>query len=238
MLCQVCLFAQQIIFVIYLVTGLFGQHMWKFELVSGFSSGVMFEVMMYAGSLGTSLPMSFWNIYKLVQITLFYAIHHYWLWIHTILHCSVELYVGSVYTVDHFLATVHAFRSYRDKSGKMLGFWEAMRPLIIPLVFFALGTAWVYQSGSDIINRDPRMFLFMIGTLFANVNVGIDWCLIKLIFSTLIASLVCQTLCTRKQNFLLILYLIKFSKSTKSGPDAAYTMHFDFRQLSHGGGQY
>ncbi|XP_045113931.1 ethanolaminephosphotransferase 1-like [Portunus trituberculatus] len=116
--------SQIIIFVIYLVTGLFGQHIWKFELVNGLSSGVMFEVMMYAGSLGTSLPMSFWNIYK----------------------------------------------SYKDKTGKMLGFWEAMRPLFTPLVFFALGTAWVYQSGSDIINKDPRLYLFTIGTIFANIN--------------------------------------------------------------------
>ncbi|KAG0719756.1 Ethanolaminephosphotransferase 1 [Chionoecetes opilio] len=120
----VSLFAPQIIFVIYLVTGFCGQNVWKFEVLSGFSSGVMFEGMMYAGSLGTSVPMSFWNIYK----------------------------------------------SYRDKTGKMLGFWAAMRPLVTPLVFFGLGTAWVYQSGSDIINRDPRMFVFMIGTIFANIN--------------------------------------------------------------------
>lgn len=57
-------FSPQLIFVIYLVTGLCGQHLWKFEIVGGVSSGVMFEFMMYAGSLGTSLPMSFWNIYK------------------------------------------------------------------------------------------------------------------------------------------------------------------------------
>lgn len=55
----------------------------------------------------------------------------------------------------------------------MLGFWAAMRPLVTPLVFFILGTVWVYQSGSDIINRDPRMYLFMIGAIFANVNVCI-----------------------------------------------------------------
>ncbi|XP_050701938.1 ethanolaminephosphotransferase 1-like [Eriocheir sinensis] len=116
--------SQIMIFVIYLVTGVCGAHIWKFEVVSGLSSGVMFEIMMYAGSLGTSLPMSFWNIYK----------------------------------------------SYRDKSGKMLGFWAAMRPLVNPLVFFFLGTVWVYQSGSDIINENPRMYFFMIGTIFANVN--------------------------------------------------------------------
>lgn len=63
-------------------------------------------------------------------------------------------------------------RSYRDETGKMLGFWEAVRPLITPLIFFALSTIWVYQSPTNIIERDPRMVLFMVGTIFANVNVS------------------------------------------------------------------
>ncbi|ROT71779.1 ethanolaminephosphotransferase 1 isoform X1 [Penaeus vannamei] len=116
--------SQALIFAIYLVTGIWGQQIWKFEIVQGISSGAMFEFMMYAGSLGTSLPMSFWNVYK----------------------------------------------SYRDETGKMLGFWEAVRPLITPLIFFALSTIWVYQSPTNIIERDPRMVLFMVGTIFANVN--------------------------------------------------------------------
>lgn len=63
-------------------------------------------------------------------------------------------------------------RSYRDQTGKMLGLWEAIRPLITPLIFFALSTIWVYLSPTNIIERDPRMFLFMVGTIFANVNVS------------------------------------------------------------------
>ncbi|KAK4321847.1 hypothetical protein Pmani_007384 [Petrolisthes manimaculis] len=116
--------SQVLIFVIYLVTGFCGQDIWKFEIVGGVSSGVMFEFMMYAGSLGTSLPMSFWNIYK----------------------------------------------SYRDQSGKMLGLGEALRPLLTPLIFFIVATVWVEASALDIINSDPRMFLFMVGTIFANIN--------------------------------------------------------------------
>ncbi|XP_063614572.1 ethanolaminephosphotransferase 1-like [Penaeus indicus] len=56
--------SQALIFAIYLVTGIWGQQIWKFEIVQGISSGAMFEFMMYAGSLGTSLPMSFWNVYN------------------------------------------------------------------------------------------------------------------------------------------------------------------------------
>lgn len=116
--------SQVVVFVIYIMTGLYGQQIWKFVIWGGVSSGVMFEFMMYAGSLGTSVPMSFWNIYK----------------------------------------------SYRDQTGKMLGWGEALRPLLNPLVFFILSTIWVVASSLDIANYDPRMFLFTIGTIFANIN--------------------------------------------------------------------
>ncbi|XP_045597206.1 ethanolaminephosphotransferase 1 isoform X1 [Procambarus clarkii] len=116
--------SQVLIFCIYLSTGIWGQQIWKFQIFLGISSGAMFEFMMYAGSLGTSLPMSFWNIYK----------------------------------------------SYRDKTGKMLGVWESIRPLFTPIIFFAISTAWVYWSSKDIVNKDPRLFLFMVGTIFANIN--------------------------------------------------------------------
>lgn len=115
--------SQVLIFIIYLVTGLVGHQVWKYE-VFGISSGTVFECMMYAGSLVTSLPMSFYNVYK----------------------------------------------SYKDKTGKMLGAWEATRPLISPFLCFLISTLWVFLSKSDIINRDPRMFMYMVGTIFANIN--------------------------------------------------------------------
>ncbi|XP_076055539.1 ethanolaminephosphotransferase 1-like [Oratosquilla oratoria] len=115
--------SQVIIFIIYIVTGVWGQGIWKFE-VFGIPSGAMFEILMYAGSLASSLPMSFWNIYK----------------------------------------------SYRDGSGKMLGVQEAIRPLVTPLVFFAITTGWVVYSPNDIINYDPRALVFLVGSIFANMN--------------------------------------------------------------------
>lgn len=116
--------SQVAIFVIYIITGIWGHQIWKFELIEGVPSGTMFELMMYAGSLVTSLPMSFWNIYK----------------------------------------------AYRDGTGKMLGFKEAMRPLFTVFVFFFVSTFWAVESPNDVINQDPRMFTYLCGTIFANLN--------------------------------------------------------------------
>ncbi|CAG0890127.1 unnamed protein product [Darwinula stevensoni] len=42
-----------------------GYSMWKFDLPgTSVSAGILCEMMLYAGSLGISLPMSFYNIYK------------------------------------------------------------------------------------------------------------------------------------------------------------------------------
>ncbi|KAF2362401.1 CDP-alcohol phosphatidyltransferase [Trinorchestia longiramus] len=116
--------SQVIIFVIYIVTGIYGTEFWKFELLPGVASGSMFEFMLYAGSLASSLPMSFYNIY-----------------------CS-----------------------YRDGTGKMLGFVEAVRPLWNPVLLFTLCTVWLMYSPTDIVDRDPRLFLYLIGVVFANIN--------------------------------------------------------------------
>lgn len=113
---------------IYILTGTFGTDLWKFDIFGGLPSGTMFEFMLYAGSLASSLPMSFYNIY-----------------------CS-----------------------YRDGTGKMLGPMEAIRPLWNPVVLFSLCTIWMIYSPTDIMDRDPRMFLYLIGVLFANINVSLS----------------------------------------------------------------
>ena len=120
------LLCQVIIFIIYILTGIFGTELWKFEIF-GVSSGALSEAMMYCGSLVSGLPMSFYNIY-----------------------CS-----------------------YRDKTGKMLGPVEALRPFISLTVLFAACTTWVLHSPTDILNRDPRLFTFFIGVVFANINVSL-----------------------------------------------------------------
>ena len=118
---------QVAIFIIYIVTGIYGTEFWKFSIVSGITCGTMFEMMLYLGSLVSSLPMSFYNIYQ----------------------------------------------SYKEKTGKMLGPVEALRPLISPVILFSVFTLWVVFSPNNIIERDPRLFMWLIGAVFANINVSI-----------------------------------------------------------------
>uniref|UniRef100_A0A2P2I5U6 Ethanolaminephosphotransferase 1-like n=1 Tax=Hirondellea gigas TaxID=1518452 RepID=A0A2P2I5U6_9CRUS len=116
--------SQVIIFVIYIVSGVFGTDIWKFEMYPGLPGGVMFEMLLYGGSLVSGLPFSFYNIYY----------------------------------------------SYRDRTGKMLGPVEALRPLWSPLLLFTVCTFWVIESPNDIIFNHPRLFLYLIGVVFANIN--------------------------------------------------------------------
>ena len=60
-------------------------------------------------------------------------------------------------------------RAYRDSTGKNRSFWEAIIPLVGPCVFFSLTTLWALASPTDILNRDPRCFTFLVGTVFSNI---------------------------------------------------------------------
>ncbi|XP_028162238.1 ethanolaminephosphotransferase 1-like isoform X1 [Ostrinia furnacalis] len=62
------------------------------------------------------------------------------------------------------------YKSYRDGTGKMRPFSEAVRPLVPVLLFFALSSAWALYSPTDIINRGPRLFYLLTGTIFSNIN--------------------------------------------------------------------
>ncbi|KAJ8721596.1 hypothetical protein PYW07_002371 [Mythimna separata] len=47
---------------------------------------------------------------------------------------------------------------------------EAVRPLVPLFVFFALSSLWAMYSPNDIINRAPRIFYILTGTIFSNIN--------------------------------------------------------------------
>ncbi|KAJ2949889.1 hypothetical protein O0L34_g11209 [Tuta absoluta] len=62
------------------------------------------------------------------------------------------------------------YKSYRDGTGKMRPFSEAIRPLVPLFIFFALSTLWAVYSPSDVINRGPRLYYILTGTIFSNIN--------------------------------------------------------------------
>lgn len=63
------------------------------------------------------------------------------------------------------------YRSYRDKTGKMRTFPEAIRPLVPLILLFAISTIWIMYSPNNILDKDPRIIYFAIGTIFSNICV-------------------------------------------------------------------
>ncbi|KAJ8669853.1 hypothetical protein QAD02_001112 [Eretmocerus hayati] len=61
------------------------------------------------------------------------------------------------------------YKSYRDKTGKLLSFSEAMRPLIPLMILVVTTTVWASFSPSRIIDADPRIIFFTTGTIFSNI---------------------------------------------------------------------
>ncbi|XP_043278304.1 ethanolaminephosphotransferase 1-like [Venturia canescens] len=61
------------------------------------------------------------------------------------------------------------YKSYRDKTGKNRTLVEAVRPLVPLAVLMAIATFWVTHSQIDILDKDPRIIYFAIGTIFSNI---------------------------------------------------------------------
>lgn len=64
------------------------------------------------------------------------------------------------------------YLSYRDKTGHMRSFTEAVRPLVPLFVFFTICTVWVTKSPNNILEKEPRVIYFLTGTIFSNICVS------------------------------------------------------------------
>ncbi|XP_077298548.1 ethanolaminephosphotransferase 1 [Arctopsyche grandis] len=62
------------------------------------------------------------------------------------------------------------YKSYRDKTGKMRSFSEAIRPLVPLFTFFVVSSSWAMFSPNNIIDKDPRAFYILAGTVFSNIS--------------------------------------------------------------------
>lgn len=94
-------------------------------------------------------------------------------------HLPLGLNPGSVLALSLFAGTfflslpttlVNIYRSYRQKTGKMRPFHEAMRPLFSFALAFLLCQLWATYSRNGILEADVRCFFFMSGTLYANMS--------------------------------------------------------------------
>ncbi|CAH2234410.1 jg21213 [Pararge aegeria aegeria] len=82
---------------------------------------------------------------------------------------EVVLYFSAMITSQTVILW-NIYKSYRDRTGKMRPFLEAVRPLVPLLSFFILSTVWALYSPSGVLNRGPRLFYVLTGTIFSNIN--------------------------------------------------------------------
>ncbi|XP_026500648.1 ethanolaminephosphotransferase 1 isoform X1 [Vanessa tameamea] len=82
---------------------------------------------------------------------------------------EIVLYFSAMITSQTIILW-NIYKSYRDGTGKMRPFMEAVRPLIPLVFFFGLSTVWALYSPTDILNRSPRLFYVLTGTIFSNIN--------------------------------------------------------------------
>ncbi|XP_031980644.1 ethanolaminephosphotransferase 1-like isoform X3 [Corvus kubaryi] len=61
------------------------------------------------------------------------------------------------------------YRAHLKKTLKNDSLYEGLLPLVSPLLLFVLLTVWVVLSPSNILAKQPRLFLWMVGVAFSNV---------------------------------------------------------------------
>ncbi|XP_070556987.1 ethanolaminephosphotransferase 1-like isoform X2 [Ptychodera flava] len=64
----------------------------------------------------------------------------------------------------------NVYRSYVDKTGKMRSFSESVRPLVSATILFSIATVWAYKSPYGILDNNPRLFFWLLGTSFSNIT--------------------------------------------------------------------
>ncbi|XP_038622681.1 ethanolaminephosphotransferase 1-like isoform X1 [Tachyglossus aculeatus] len=85
-----------------------------------------------------------------------------------IIGCSIFL------SLPQTLHNIHM--AYMKKTLKKDSLYESLLPLVSPAILFLLLTAWVALSPCDILIKQPRLFLWMVGVAFSNVTCRVIIC--------------------------------------------------------------
>uniref|UniRef100_A0A914C198 Ethanolaminephosphotransferase 1 n=1 Tax=Acrobeloides nanus TaxID=290746 RepID=A0A914C198_9BILA len=76
--------------------------------------------------------------------------------------CVLSLIV-SIYNIMHCYFT--------SKSGKQSSLYEALLPLLPPILLFTTSLYWALYSPTSIIDKAPRIFFWSMGVVFSNIAV-------------------------------------------------------------------
>lgn len=84
---------------------------------------------------------------------------------------------------SHPIIIMNIYKSYKNKTGKMRPFLEAVRPLMPFVGFFIITSIWVLFSNNKISNLEPRCLFVIFGTVFSNfcVSFNLFICLVFLL---------------------------------------------------------
>jgi ethanolaminephosphotransferase len=75
----------------------------------------------------------------------------------------------SVWGISLPMSIYNVYTCYRNKTGKNLSLYEAIRPLIPVFLEFILFLLWAHNSSYNILSRQPRLFFVAAGTIFSNI---------------------------------------------------------------------
>ncbi|XP_028653182.2 ethanolaminephosphotransferase 1 [Erpetoichthys calabaricus] len=84
--------------------------------------------------------------------------------------------LGCAFTVTLPMSLYNVFKAYRNNTLKQHSCYESFLPFLSPVLLFILCTLWVHFSPSDIIEDQPRMFYFLVGTAFSNITCKLIVC--------------------------------------------------------------
>lgn len=82
---------------------------------------------------------------------------------------ELTLYISSSLTNLPPIA-YNVYNSYKNKSGSMRSFTEAIRPLVSVVILFILTTLWIVKA-PNVLETDPTALFFVTGIIFSNICV-------------------------------------------------------------------
>lgn len=88
-------------------------------------------------------------------------------------YVEFSLYISAVLT-SHPVILRNIYYSYKNKTGKMRPFCDAIRPLIPLFGIFVISSVWVFLSQNSIVHIEPRVLFMCFGTIFSNFTVSFE----------------------------------------------------------------
>lgn len=100
------------------------------------------------------------------------SIYHSYIWGYPVArYVEFSLYISGVVT-SHPVIAWNIYKSYKNKTGKMRPFCDAIRPLMPLSGLFAVSSLWVFMSQNNIVVMEPRMLFMCFGAVFSNISVS------------------------------------------------------------------